>query len=455
MKRQETWGAKMTEAGNLAAHAPKAPPLLLAQDPGPRLHLLNNKSVISSVPLEIYCVNRSHALPPLILRNGPVASTMHDPFPIPPPSFLVRATTPLANSLSLPTLPVHIHELLFAAFTYHVVCAYVSPFLSRRLFPTIYPQLPRRTRLNWDVHVVSLAQSVFVCAAALWVMYEDEERRAMDWKERVWGYTGGGGMIQAFAAGYFLWDLQICVRYMSVFGVGLLMHAVAALIVFSLGFRPFVNFYGPTFILYELSSPFLNFHWFFDKLQMTGSRAQWYNGILLLASFFCCRLLWGTYQSVRVYQDCWAALHVENTTSPSSLLPPVFNISNQHPIGIPELLEETAEKALGTGIMRFNPDPTNIPTWLALTYLGSNVVLNTLNFYWFGKMIETVKKRFRTPREKEEKDGEAVVDAVVEGVELDGRVVDAVKDGQLIGEVKEGKGTARERTDGKVRRRKE
>lgn len=58
----------------------------------------------------------------------------------------------------------------------------------------------------------------------------------MDWKERVWGYTGGGGMIQALAAGYFLWDLQICIRYLKVFGWGMLMHAVAALVVFSLGF---------------------------------------------------------------------------------------------------------------------------------------------------------------------------------------------------------------------------
>ncbi|KAL8945503.1 MAG: hypothetical protein Q9222_007946, partial [Ikaeria aurantiellina] len=102
------------------------------------------------------------------------------------------------------------------------------------LFPSIYPSLPRRTQLNWDVHVVSLVQSVFVCAAAIWVILVDEERKAMDWKERVWGYDGGGGMIQAFAAGYFLWDLQICVRYLGIFGWGMLMHAVSALIVFSL-----------------------------------------------------------------------------------------------------------------------------------------------------------------------------------------------------------------------------
>src|SRR5271170_6240784 len=73
--------------------------------------------------------------------------------------------------------------------------------------------------------------------------------------------------------------------------------------------RPFVNYYGCTFILYELSSPFLNFHWFFDKLDMTGSRAQLYNGLVLLFTFFCCRLVWGTYQSVRVYQDIWNAIH--------------------------------------------------------------------------------------------------------------------------------------------------
>lgn len=58
----------------------------------------------------------------------------------------------------------------------------------------------------------------------------------MGWEERVWGYDGAGGMIQGFAAGYFLWDFMICMRWLGVFGWGLLAHAVAALVVFSLGF---------------------------------------------------------------------------------------------------------------------------------------------------------------------------------------------------------------------------
>jgi len=117
---------------------------------------------------------------------------------------------------------------------------------------------------------------------------------------------------------------------------------------------------------------------------MTGSRAQLYNGILLLVTFFGCRLVWGTYQSIRVYQDVWAALHTPGTLVASN----------------PGLTSAT-EKSVDAGaeMMRFAGDRT-VPIWLACTFLGSNVVLNTLNFYWFGKMIETVKKRFQPPRER-------------------------------------------------------
>ena len=71
---------------------------------------------------------------------------------------------------------------------------------------------------------------------ALWVMWADEERKALDWSGRVWGYTGGGGLVQALAAGYFLWDICISFVHVQIFGWGMLAHAVAALAVFSLGF---------------------------------------------------------------------------------------------------------------------------------------------------------------------------------------------------------------------------
>ena len=130
---------------------------------------------------------------------------------------------------------------------------------------------------------------------------------------------------------------------------------------------------------------------------MTGSRPQWYNGIVLLFSFFCCRLLWGTYQSIRVYQDVWAALHCDTAIKAEPMLEPA---------------KDDDQKI----IMRFAGEYV-IPTWLACVYLGSNIVLNTLNFYWFGKMIETIKKRFREGGDKKRGVGEEKEEGVlVEGL---------------------------------------
>lgn len=87
---------------------------------------------------------------------------------------------------------------------------------------------------------------------------------------------------------------------------------------------------------------------------MTGSTAQLVNGIALLTSFGGSRLLWGTYQSARMYQDIWLAFKT--------------------PGGLP------------------------VPPWLAVAYVVSNTTLSVLNFYWFGKMVQALMKRFEQPR---------------------------------------------------------
>lgn len=150
--------------------------------------------------------------------------------------------------------------------------------------------------------------------------------------------------------------------------------------------RPFVNYYSSTFILYELSSPFLNFHWFFDKLSLTGSKRQLINGIFLLLTFFSCRLCWGTYQSLRVYQDMWRALHH-------------VPVSQQLDLQKLNGTTGTVPVPVHSDIMRFAGEEF-LPLWLAIIYLGSNLVLNTLNFFWFGKMIDAMRKRFQ-PSKKE------------------------------------------------------
>ncbi|KAL8727857.1 MAG: hypothetical protein Q9181_005549 [Wetmoreana brouardii] len=283
---------------------------------------------------------------------------MRDPF-FSPPGILVRATKPLARRLALNTLPFHAHEILPAFCIYEFINRVVSPYVSARLAPKTYPNLSRKTKINWNVHFVSMVQSCFINTLALWVIYMDKERRQMDRRERVWGYTGAGGMVQGFAAGYFAWDLLASAEDVDIHGWGALFHALSALTVSMMGFRPFVNYYGLNLILCELSTPFLNIHWWLDKVGMTGSTLQLVNGIALLATFGGSRLIWGTYQSYSMYKDIWRAIQ--------------------------------------------NPGELPVPIWLAGAYLVSTLALSCLNFYWFGQMIQAVTKRFEKPKEEGKK----------------------------------------------------
>lgn len=99
---------------------------------------------------------------------------------------------------------------------------------------------------------MSFVQSVLINVLALWTIYHDEERKGMNYKERIWGYTGAGGLVQAMAGGYFVWDLWVSAVHVDVFGYGLLAHAVSALSVYMLGYvgSPLLSFCGLTLDLH-------------------------------------------------------------------------------------------------------------------------------------------------------------------------------------------------------------
>lgn len=156
--------------------------------------------------------------------------------PLPAPDFAVQSIQPLARALSLRTLPFHAHELLPSFGLYTFLNSFVAPRLSSSFFPQTYSSLSNKGKKNWDVHIVSLLQSCFINTAALSVIWLDRERWSMGPIERVWGYTGATGMVQAFSAGYFLWDVVISGTNLDVHGAGALAHAASALAVSLLGF---------------------------------------------------------------------------------------------------------------------------------------------------------------------------------------------------------------------------
>jgi hypothetical protein len=71
-----------------------------------------------------------------------------------------------------------------------------------------------------------------------------------------------------------------------------------------------------------------------------------------------------------------------------------------------------------------------------MTYLASNMGLNSLNYYWFGKMISTVMKRFRETAPSAEaekaKEGEKTkLEALGEDIVLDA-AAELEEDGSLF-----------------------
>jgi TLC domain len=136
----------------------------------------------------------------------------------------------------LTTLPLHVHEAVGACLTYFVLFLVFSPILSARVVPNLYSSLPQRTRITWNVRVVSSIQATFICASAAYVILRDESRINTDAMARLWAYSPLAGRVQAFAAGYFLWDLLISLRYLRVLGLGSLVHAISALLVTATGF---------------------------------------------------------------------------------------------------------------------------------------------------------------------------------------------------------------------------
>lgn len=168
------------------------------------------------------------------------AGKMLDPLAVKLPGPIERPLSWLADVTNLPTIKLHSQEVLLALSIYAFIGTVVSPLLSNTFVPQRYKSFNKRTRINWDVHVVSFFQSCIICALSLYVIFADEERKQWRPKEqfqyRIFGYTGVTGLVQSFGLGYFLWDLYMCARYVSIFGVGMLAHAISAVTVFALGF---------------------------------------------------------------------------------------------------------------------------------------------------------------------------------------------------------------------------
>ena len=97
--------------------------------------------------------------------------------------------------------------------------------------------------MSWHVHAVSFFQAILICVLAIYVLRYDYELAggSTDWRGRLFGYSGAAGLVQAMAAGYFLWDVWVSTVDFRIHGPGSLAHAISALVVTTIGFVSFCS----------------------------------------------------------------------------------------------------------------------------------------------------------------------------------------------------------------------
>ncbi|WFD35638.1 hypothetical protein MCUN1_002496 [Malassezia cuniculi] len=254
---------------------------------------------------------------------------------------LVDWLQPYADAAGLHYMPAHVPTILRSAIFWFSL-QFISSGLSPLIWPTTIKNLNARGRTQWDIHVVSLLHSSIIGPLALyyWVY-------GVDGVDRVTGYDYNVAQVYAVSFGYFLWDIYVSVRYE---GPAFVLHGLLAAIGMVFVYRPMLMIAGLSFLTWEASTPFLNIHWFLDKLGLTGSLAQLINAVFLLGSYMAVRLVLGIYQTYVIISAVW--------------------------------------------------DPSNkFPLFQCLFYSFGSVALDVLNYIWFTKMVRAVAKRFRPKKE--------------------------------------------------------
>ncbi|KAJ1948583.1 hypothetical protein FBU59_001526 [Linderina macrospora] len=206
-----------------------------------------------------------------------------------------------------------------------------SNTVSSIVFGKKFDSLTARQKYDWGIRVVSQVHAIVVVIMSIPIFFNK-----VLLEDTLYGFDHYPACVYTIVCG---------VSDAKHIGVGFVVHAVASFGVYILSFRPALQYYGSSFIMFEASTIFLNINWWLDKLGMTGSRLQFYNASILLFLYLTVRLIFGTYMSYQMFEDL---------------------------------------KANGT----------QTPTPLYYFYRVSNSSIMLLSYYWFYLMINAVRKRF-------------------------------------------------------------
>mmetsp|Transcript_18805 Transcript_18805/g.36585 ORF Transcript_18805/g.36585 Transcript_18805/m.36585 type:complete len:258 (-) Transcript_18805:229-1002(-) len=177
---------------------------------------------------------------------------------------------------------------------------------------------------------------LFIVPLSLYVLATDKELASA----RIVGSTWLSRVVIHAAAGYFLFDSLSVLLHMGQQGHGAqyLLHGVLCLVTYAVAaVYDCYHYWGPTFLLFEFTTLFINTRWWLAQTDMKQSRFYLVNGILLIIAWFFVRVLFGLSQSFIFWQDA----------------------------------------------LSLSPQASSLPWPIRWWYATSNISLNALNIFWF------------------------------------------------------------------------
>lgn len=258
---------------------------------------------------------------------------------------------------------LHLHEIVYAFLFYQAISSFISPIVNRLIFGQRYTSIKdEKLKIDFDIHVVSMVQallSIYIVWPVLTLPVSNNNLATYQ--------NDYCSMISALSAGYFVWDLIVCLKYIHIYGYQYLIHAVVALYGSLVPLMPLNQVWVPKLMIYEASTPFVNINWYIMQLTSPPATSNlkpvdipmWFNalnGVCLMAVFFVVRIVWGNLaQVIYLYQmyQCRADM---------------------------------------------SPLKASLGVILALVAL----VLNMLNMFWFNKMLKIARK-LSSPGDKNKK----------------------------------------------------
>eukprot|EP00210_Caulerpa_lentillifera_P001294 g1247.t1 len=148
-----------------------------------------------------------------------------------------------------------------------------------------------------SVRMIGFVHNTIQITLSLWAL-----NSPILWEDTWHGATKLSQVIAIISAGFFLWDTAVAIRRASADGAEFILHgALCFCFYFYVACTGNFHFYGCSFLLWELSTPFVHLRWLLYKIGKQNSVWYLYNGIGMVVVFGLCRIIWGGYLGARYF----------------------------------------------------------------------------------------------------------------------------------------------------------